>query len=173
MRSSRTRPSRATPRNHFFPRCLQILSAVVFREYPSVGVYYQDHRGEIRITRQAVYNKRKRIEPPVSAALVRYSAQELLPCIQAMGSQAPPLLPGYRVRVLDGHHLGGTEHRILELRRFRAAALPAQALVFNDPQVDLMTEVIPCEAAHAQERSLLGAALACISADDRVGALGP
>lgn len=153
-------------RELLFSQCVQILSAVVFREYPSVGAYYQAHHGQIPVTRQAVYTKLQRIEPPVPAALVRYSAQELLPCIQAMGAQAPPLLPGYRVRVLDGNHLAGTEHRILELRRLRAAALPGQALVFYDPQVDLLTEVIPCEDAHAQERSLLGAALECISAGD-------
>ena len=52
-----------------FSQCVQILSAVVFREYPSVGAYYQDHRGEIRVTRQAVYTKRKRIEPLLWAAL--------------------------------------------------------------------------------------------------------
>lgn len=106
------------------------------------------------------------MEPHVPAALVHDSAEELLPCIKAMGSQAPPLLPRYRVRVLDGNHLTGTEHRIFELRRFRAAALPGQALVFYDPQFDVMTDVIPCEDAYAQERSLLDQALNCISARD-------
>jgi hypothetical protein len=130
-----------------FSQCVQIMSAVVFRESPSVGAYYQAHPEEIPVTRQAVYNKPRRIESPVPAALVHYSAEELLPCIKAMGSQAPPLLPRYRVRVLDGNHLTGTEHRIFELRRFRAAVLPGQALVFYDPRFDLMTDVIPCEDA--------------------------
>lgn len=149
-----------------FSQCVHIMCSVVFKESPSVGAYYQAHPDEIPVTRQAVYDKLKHLEPQVPAALVHYAAEELLPCIQAMGSQAPPLLPGYRVRVLDGNHLTGTEHRLFELRRFRAAALPGQALVFYDPQFDLMTDVIPCEDAYAQERSLLDQALECISAGD-------
>jgi len=149
-----------------FSQCVQIMCDVVFKESPSVGAYYQAHPDEIPVSRQSVYDKLKRLEPQVSAALVHYSAEELLPCIKAMGAQAPPLLPRYRVRVLDGNHLTGTEHRIFELRRLRAAVLPGQALVFYDPRFDLMTDVIPCEDAYAQERSLLGQALSCISARD-------
>lgn len=149
-----------------FSQCVQIMSDVVFKESPSVGAYYQAHQDEIPVTRQAVYDKLKHLEPQVPAALVHYSAEELLPCVRAMGSQAPPLLPCYCVRVLDGNHLAGTEHRIFELRRFRAAVLPGQALVFYDPRYDLMTDVIPCEDAYAQERSLLDQALNCISARD-------
>jgi hypothetical protein len=149
-----------------FSRCVQIMSEVVFKESPSVGAYYQAHLDEIPVTRQAVYDKLKHLEPRVPAALVHYSAAELLPCVKAMGALPPPLLPRYRVRVLDGNHLTGTEHRIFELRRFLAAALPGQALVFYDPRFDLMTDVIPCEDAYAQERSLLDQALSCISARD-------
>jgi hypothetical protein len=149
-----------------FSRCVQVMSDVVFKESPSVGAYYQAHRDEIPVTRQAVYDKLKHLEPQVPAALVHYSAEELLPCVKAMGSQAPPLLSRYRVRVLDGNHLAGTEHRIFELRRFRAAVLPGQALVFYDPRFDMMTDVIPCEDAYAQERSLLDQALNCVSARD-------
>jgi hypothetical protein len=149
-----------------FSQCVRIMSDVVFKESPSVGAYYQAHRDEIPVSRQAVYDKLKRMEARVPAALTHYSAEELLPCVKAMGSQAPPLLPRYRVRVLDGNHLAGTEHRIFELRRFRAAVLPGQALVFYDPRYGLMTDVIPCEDAYAQERSLLAQALSCISARD-------
>jgi IS4 transposase len=149
-----------------FSQCVAIMSDVVFKVSPAVGAYYKAHEKQIPVTRQAVYDKLKHLEPQVSAGLVHYSAQELLPCIKAMRSQAPPLLPRYRVRALDGNHLTGTEHRILELRRFRAAALPGQALAFYDPRFGLITDVIPCEDAHAQERSLLSQALACISARD-------
>jgi IS4 transposase len=83
-----------------------------------------------------------------------------------MPAQPQVLLRGYRVRVLDGNHLAGTEHRLGELRRYRAAALPGQSLVFYDPQLDLVTEVIPCEDAYAQERSLLHEVLAAVTARD-------
>lgn len=149
-----------------FSGCVQIMSHVVFKVSPSVGAYYKAHQQEIPVTRQAVYDKLKHLEPQVSAGLVHYSAEELLPCLKQIGAQLAPLLPHYRVRVLDGNHLAGTEHRIFELRRFRAAALPGQALVFYDPRYGLITDVIPCEDAYAQERSLLSQALMCISARD-------
>jgi hypothetical protein len=149
-----------------FSACVQIMSDVVFKESPSVGAYCQAHRKEIPVTRQAVYDKLKHLESQVPAALVCYSATELLPCLKLMGAQPSPLLPHYRVRVLDGNHLAGTEHRIFELRRFRAAALPGQALVFYDPRFGLMTDIIPCEDAYAQERSLLLRALECIARRD-------
>lgn len=149
-----------------FTECVHIMSAVVFQSVPSVGAWYKAHPDEISVTRQAMYDKLKHTELPVSAALVRYSADALLPCLRAMKGQPPSLLRGYRVRVLDGNHLAGSEHRILELRRYRAAALPGQALVFYDPRFDLVSDVIPCEDAYAQERSLLRETLKRIAADD-------
>ena len=149
-----------------FSACVHIMSDVVFKESPSVGAYCQAHHQEISVTRQAVYDKLKRMELQIPAALVHYSALELLACLKHMESPPPPLLPYYRVRALDGNHLTGTEHRIFELRRFRAAVLPGQALVFYDPRFGLMTDVIPCEDAYAQERSLLTRALECIARRD-------
>jgi len=137
-----------------FAQCGEIMSDVVFQVVPSVGAWYKDHPDEVSVTRQAVYDKLKHLELPISAALVRHSDAELRPAMKAIGVRPPALLPGYRVRVLDGNHLAGTDHRILELRRHRAAALPGQALVFYDPQWDLISDVIPCEDGHAQERSL-------------------
>jgi IS4 transposase len=151
-----------------FSQCVHIMSDVVFQISPSVGAWYQAHPDEIPVTRQAVYDKLKHIELPVSAALVSYSAEELLPCLKRMKGKPKSLLPKYRVRVLDGNHLAGTEHRVFELRRYRAAALPGQALVFYDPQFDLTTHVFPCEDAYAQERSLLDQVLENIAAKDCV-----
>jgi IS4 transposase len=75
-------------------------------------------------------------------------------------------LPGYRVRILDGNHLPGSEHRIKELRTIRAGALPGHALVVLDPQRMLATDVVLCEDGHAQERSLLDQILAKVAAKD-------
>lgn len=149
-----------------FSQCVQLMSAVVFQTSPSVGAYYQAHGDDFDVSRQAVYQKLQHVELPVSAALVRYSSAALLPCLKTLKARAKALLPGYRVRVLDGNHLAGTEHRPLDLRRYRAAALPGQALVFYDPQCDLLTDVLPCEDAYAQERSLLDEALACVRDGD-------
>lgn len=131
------------------------MSDVVFRIVPSVGAWYKAHHDEVPVTRQAGYDKLKHLELPTAAGLVEYAGRELGACLQQMPSPPPPLLPGYRVRVLDGNHLAGTEHRVKELRRYRAAALPGHALVFYDPQWKVVTDVLPCEDADAQERTLL------------------
>ena len=149
-----------------FSQCVHVMSDVVFQISPTVGAWYKDHRGELSVTRQALYDKLKHLELGISAALVAYSGQALLPAVKNMKAQRPPLLKGFRVRVLDGNHLAGTEHRILELRPYRAAALPGQALVLYDPQFDLITNIVPCEDAYAQERSLLPAVLELITTND-------
>jgi hypothetical protein len=138
-----------------FAHGVELMSDVVFRSVPSVGAWYKAHQDEGPVTRQAVYDKLKHLELPTAAGLVAYAGRELSACLQQMPSPPPPLLPGYRVRVLDGNHLAGTEHRGKELRRYRAAALPGHALVFYDPQGEVATDVIPCEDAYAQERALL------------------
>jgi hypothetical protein len=142
------------------------MSDVVFRIVPSVGAWYKAHEEEIPVTRQAVYDKLKHLELPTAAGLVAYAGRELGACLRQMPSPPPPLLPGYRVRVLDGNHLAGTEHRVGELRRYRAAALPGHALVFYDPQWEVATDVIPCEDAYAQERTLLPEVVPRVAAQD-------
>ena len=149
-----------------FAQCVGLMSDVVFRITPSVGAWYKAHGEELSVTRQAVYDKLKRLELPIAAGLVEYSGRELGASLQQMPTPPPPLLPGYRVRVLDGNHLAGTEHRLVELRRYRAAALPGHTLVFYDPQWALVTEVIPCEEAYTQERALLPAVGPLVMAGD-------
>jgi hypothetical protein len=149
-----------------FAQCVGLMSDVVFRIVPSVGAWYKAHQDEMPVTRQAVYDKLKHLELPTAAGLVTYAGRELGTCLQQMASPPRPLLPGYRVRVLDGNHLAGTEHRVKALRRYRAAALPGHALVFYDPQWEVVTDVIPCEDAYAQERSLLPEVVPMVAKQD-------
>ena len=149
-----------------FAQCVGLMSAVVFRIVPSVGAWYKAHHDEVPVTRQAVDDKLKHLELPTAAGLVAYAGRELGACLQQMPSPPPPVLAGYRVRVLDGNHLAGTEHRVKELRRYRAAALPGHALVFYDPQWEVAPEVIPCEDAYAQERSLLPEGVPMVAKQD-------
>jgi Transposase DDE domain len=149
-----------------FAHCVELMSDVVFRLVPSVGAWYKAHQDEMPVTRQAVYDKLKHLELPTAAGLVAYAGRELGACLQQMPSPPPPVLPGYRVRILDGNHLAGTEHRVKELRRYRAAALPGHALVFYDPQWAVATDVIPCEDAYAQERALLPEVVPMVTAGD-------
>jgi Transposase DDE domain len=151
-----------------FAQCVQIMDAVVFKLEPSVGAWYQNHGHTLSATRQALYDKLKHVEPAVSAVLVHQAGAELLSCVRNMKQAPKAPLPGYRVRVLDGNHLTGTEHRLKGLRGTRAAALPGQALVLYDPRFDLITDAIPCEDAYSQERSLLDQVLPLIVREDCV-----
>ncbi len=142
-------------RDLLFSTLVRLMNEVVLGVSPSVHAAYQDAEEPVGVSVTAVYDKLAGLEPEVSAALVRDSARPLAPVIGYLGGEAPPLLPGYRVLILDGNHLSGSEHRIQELRRMRAAVLPGQALVVLDPTWMLIVEVLPWEDAHAQERSLL------------------
>jgi len=151
-----------------FAQCVGLMSDVVFRTAPSVGAWYKAHQEEVPVTRQAVYDKLKHLELSTAAGLVEYAGRELGACLRQMPSPPSPRLPGYRVRVLDGNHLAGTEHRVKARRRYRAAALPGHALVFYDPQWEVATEGIPCEDAYAQERTLRPEVIPMVAKQDGI-----
>jgi hypothetical protein len=75
-------------------------------------------------------------------------------------------LPGYRMRILDGNVLAGTDHRLTPLRRWLNACLPGKSLVVYEPGVGLVTDVVLCEDAYTQERALLTQILPRIKAKD-------
>lgn len=153
-------------RDLLFSTTARLMSEVVLGVSPTVHAAYQDASYPIPVSVTAVYDKLKGIETEVSAEMVRDSARQLAPIIGLMRGKTPSLLPGYRVRILDGNHLAGTEHRIKELRRLGAAALPGQSLVVLDPELMLMIDVLPCEDGHAQERSLFKDILPMVKAGD-------
>jgi len=151
-----------------FSTVVQLMSDVVLGVHPSVNAAFQalEEAGEIPVSLNAVYNKLDRIEPLVSAALVRDSAAEAALVIDKMKASLSPWLPGYRCRILDGNHLSATEHRIEELRGTWAAPLPGKVLVVLDPERMLAEEVFMTEDGHAQERSLLDAILPSVKLQD-------
>jgi hypothetical protein len=94
--------------------------------------------------------------------LVGYSNKELLPVITELAVPEMEELPGYAIRIVDGNHLGGTENRLEVLREKRAGALPGLSVAVLDPQRMMVTNIFPCEDAHAQERSLFSELLATV-----------
>jgi IS4 transposase len=153
-------------RKLLFSSIVDLMSLVVCRIQPAIHAAYQAQAETIEASLRAVYDKLDRTEPALSAALVHATAQRLAPVIDAMHGARAPMLPGYRVKILDGNHLAGTEHRLKELRTIRAGALPGQALVVLDPRRMLVTDVILCQDGHAQERSLLDQVLELVAAQD-------
>jgi IS4 transposase len=59
------------------------------------------------------------------------------------------------VRIVDGNHLPASEKRLKPLRGFRGAALPGHSLVVYDAELDLVSDLVACEDAHAQERTVM------------------
>ena len=134
-----------------FSTFTDLMSEVVFDISPSIGAAYQANIDEMTVSRKSVYNKLNGIELRISAALVENSVTRFAPVIEKLGATLPPLLPGYRTKILDGNHFSATEHRIEELRTIGDAPLPGKALVVLDPLLMLATHVFPCEDGHAQK----------------------
>jgi IS4 transposase len=149
-------------RTLLFSTVVDLMSTVVCNVRPAIHAAFQADAESIGVSLRAVYDKIDRTEPGLSAELVRHTARTLGPVITAMGGGRTAWLPGYSIKILDGNHLAGTEHRLKELRAVGAGALPGHALVVLDPQGMLVTDVFPCEDGHAQERSLLDQVLETI-----------
>lgn len=146
-------------RNLLFSSVVGLMSLVVSGIHPSVNAAYKALEKVMGVSRPALYAKLNGLEPAISQALVRYSSEQLLPLVKELEVSQPSALPGYSIRIADGNHLGATEHRLAILRTKRAGPLPGQSIAVLDPEQMLVTDLFPCEDAHAQERSLLPAVL--------------
>lgn len=153
-------------RNLLFSDVVHLMSLVVCGIRPSINSAFKKMAPLLGVTRKAVYDKIDRVETDTSAALVRHSGAALARVIDELGSRHDPWLDGYRVKILDGSHLPGTEHRIKPLRFTRAGALPGQALVVLDPERMLVDDVVLCEDGHAQERSMTEVILGMVRPGD-------
>ena len=149
-----------------FSTVVHTLALAVNGVRSSVHTAYLACQEEFSVSVRSLYGKLQGVEPQVSRALVTESRERLAPVIQSLRAERPPLLRGYRVKILDGNHLAATEHRIQETRTLNSAPLPGEALVLLDPQLRLVLDVIPCEDAYAQERSLLDQILPSFEEDD-------
>ncbi len=109
----------------------------------------------LRVSAVAFYGKLKRMEPEVTAAVVRHLAGRAREVIAHAGGLPDEPVPGYAARILDGNVLAGTEHRAAPSRGTRAAALPGKLLAVYEPASELVLDVVLSEDAYTQERALL------------------
>lgn len=155
-----------TNKELMFSTVADIMGLVACKIHPSVHAGYQAKREEIHVTAKALYDKLQRMEGNISRRVVRDTASRMGEIIEKTGGVLPELVPGYRVKILDGNHLRRTQRRIKELRALNAAPLPGHCVVILDPQLKLAIDVIPCEDAHAQERTLLPQVLETVNGRD-------
>ena len=149
-----------------FSSIVRLMSQVVMRIRPSVYAAYREQVKELEITAKSVYDKLNGVEPAVSREVVRRTAREMELGVRTMHGELPAMLPGFRIRILDGNHLAGTDRRLKVLRGQGGAALPGQALAVLDPALKLIVDLFPCEDAHTQERALLSQVLEIVEAGD-------
>ncbi len=161
--------TRQYTRELLFSSIVDLIAVVVCRIKPSVRRAYLDSSG-IAATLTAVYEKLKGTEPAVCRSLIQTTGKRLAEVVGQLEADRPASLPGYHVKVFDCNHLAGTEHRIPETREVEEAILPGQTLVVYDLDLGLVIDAVPCEDAHAQERTLLDEMLAgCTPGDLWVG----
>jgi IS4 transposase len=146
-------------RTLLFSTVVELMTTVVLRQEKSIHAAFQQRREQLGVGISSLYEKLGRMETGVSEALVRHSVRQVEPVLKELEPTPEEILPGYEVRILDGHHLAGTERRLKPLRRTRAGALPGQSLVALDPQCKLIRHVRCCEDGHTQERALVADAL--------------
>jgi len=146
-------------RELLFSSVVEVMSLVVCGIHPSVNAAYRAQAKTLNISRRSFYDKLNGIEPRVSAALVRAMANQLSDLIESMGGNGAEEVPGYRLKILDGNCLSGSDHRLAVLRQTASAALPGKSLVVLDLYSGLATEIFACLDGHAQERSLFESVL--------------
>jgi hypothetical protein len=157
---------RGYTRELLFSTTVDVMSLVVCGRAPHVQSAYKQLLERVPVTLKCVYEKLQNLETHVSAALVRAVAGRCQGLITELGGCCQALLPGYRVKIIDGNHLAASQKRLQVTRGHRAGPLPGQCLAVLDPALMLVTEVIPCEDAHTQERALLDQVLPLVPAGD-------
>jgi hypothetical protein len=149
-----------------FSTAVDLMGLVVFGKAAHVQSAYKRIRERVPVSLKSVYEKLQNIEPAVSAAMARHVATRCEALVGELGGARAAPLPGHRVRIIDGNHLASTQRRPEVTRGHSAGPLPGQSLAVLDPALMLITDLIPCEDGHAQERSLLGQVLPLVGEGD-------
>jgi hypothetical protein len=153
-------------RTLLFSTLMTLMLEVVLKSSPSVHHSYQRHQDDIDVSVKAVYDKLNGLEPNIAAELVRHSVRQLRPLQRIMRAEAPELLPGHRVRIIDGNRFSGTAHRLKGTRGHHASPLPGFVLAVLDPRYRMFIDMIPCEDGHASERLLFPQIEPLVEKDD-------
>lgn len=135
-----------------FSHLVSMLAPVISGASKSVNASHQaaDHE----YSRQALYDKLKGVESPVSAAMLRVTTQKLMLIRNSTKMKFPDVIKGFHTFVLDGKTYNATEHRLLETRTDARAPLPGRAIALLDTRYQMFVD-IQCDAnAHRCERKI-------------------
>ena len=157
---------RQRPKQLAFSTVVDLLSLTVAGVRKSVNAAYLEAKHRVGVSVNSIYNKLDGTETQVSRELVRRIASHLGDVVRGLRVVPQGPFPGYRRKILDGNHLPSTDHRLEVLRKTLRGPLPGQALCVLEPDVMLITDMVPCEDGHAQERSLLPEVLETVKPQD-------
>lgn len=136
-----------------FSYLVHLLVPVITGSKASVHAAYQ--ASDCEVSRQAVYDKLKGVEPAVATALVRSTVGELRALQDKAKVQRKDVIPGYHTFIIDGKSLNGTEHRLWESRSDSRSPLPGRCVAMLDTRYELFCDV-ECEPyAYRCERKVL------------------
>jgi hypothetical protein len=142
-------------RQFLFSDLVGVLTGVVFCTYPSVRrAFLNSPTTQARGTLKCLYEKLQRVEPATMRALVRATAERVADTRGTGPLPHAEPIPGYRLIVIDGNHLGATQNR---LDGQSGAALPGQVLAVLGHACGLVIDVLPWEDAHSNEKEVLAA----------------
>jgi len=99
-------------RNLLFSSIFELMESLVFQVFPSVNAAYQGNAGTMRDSLAATYDKLNGIQPSMTAVLVRDTSEEMSDIIKGLKAENTPLLPGFKIKRLDGNCIEKTEHRL-------------------------------------------------------------
>lgn len=150
-----------------FSTCARLLAQVSLGQAATVHAAFIKERETIPVSIASLYEKLQHVEPRVCEALVHRSTAELSDVIRRLSQRAQPV-SGYRLRILDGNVLAGSEHRLKELRPTSSAAMPGKSLVLYDYATGLISGLVACEDGEASERRLVPALRSQFQAGDLI-----
>ena len=117
--------NRQYKRELLFSTVFELMNLVAVKVFTTTHAAYQADKEAIAVSVTSVYNKINAVDTRTSRAVVREAAVELGKTVLALNGQRPEMLPGYRVKLLDGNCLEASEHRLAVLHRTPAGPLPA------------------------------------------------
>ena len=96
-----------------FSSVVNLLAIVTTGSRKSVNEAYLARKEEFTVSVASVYNKLNGMETEVSRQMVRQTAMRMAEVVTQLCARCPPMLAGYRTKILDGNHSGchRTPHR--------------------------------------------------------------
>jgi hypothetical protein len=91
-------------RELLFSSLVDLLGLVATGARKSVNDAYQAEKEQFTGSVAAVYDKLQGVEVGVSRQMIRQTAVRLAEVVRCLLPRHAPLLPGYRVKIIDGNH---------------------------------------------------------------------